>query len=106
MTEIVKVKGTLIDFPDGARTVPPLSLASIEALQDRLGSYTGTIADVSIVIDALFHALKRNYPAITRAEAAEMVDVGNMHDVMMACMSVSGMLKKDDKPGEAPAATL
>lgn len=104
MSAIVRVKGTEIEFADGPRVVPPLSLASVEALQERLSTYSGTLADVSIVIDSLHHALKRNYPELTRAEVAELVDMGNMQEVMEAVMNVSGLREKAGGSGEVKAA--
>ena len=41
-----------------------------------------------------------------RIAVAEMVDLSNMNAVMLAVMSVSGMVNKDDPSGEAKAATL
>jgi hypothetical protein len=39
-------------------------------------------AAIGTVIEAAHAALKRNYPDITRDEVGELVDVGNMHDVI------------------------
>ncbi|MBV8061455.1 MAG: hypothetical protein JO253_08050 [Alphaproteobacteria bacterium] len=97
-----RVKGTAIDFADGSTLiVPPLSLASVEALQDRLVNYKGGLGDVSVVIDALHASLKRNYPDMTRDQVAELVDIANMQDVMLAVMNTSGLKSKGDAAGEA-----
>lgn len=105
MNAIVKVKGVSVDFAGGALVVPPLSLASVEALQSRLASYSGTLADVGIVIDALHHALRRNYPEMTREEVGELVDMENMSAVMEAVMNVAGLRARGAVSGEAPAAS-
>lgn len=86
--------------------VPPLSLASVEALQDRLTGYgTGGMGDVSLVVDCLHHALKRNYPELTREQVGEMVDMDNMAEVMDAVMNVSALKRKaGEVSGEATAA--
>lgn len=105
MNAIVKVKGVVVEFADGPLVVPPLSLASVEALQDRLSGYgDGGIAQVSLVIDSLWHALKRNYPDLTRDQAADMVDMENMGEVMDAVMNVAGLKRKAGDSGEAKAA--
>lgn len=84
--------------------VPPLSLGAVELLSERLDSFTGKLADAPVVVDALFAALKRNYPDITRPQVAELVDVGSMLDVIEAVMDVGGMKRKGLEAGEKPAA--
>lgn len=106
MSAAVKVKGVSIEFADGPLVVPPLSLASIEELQPRLALFNGDIGSVGIVIDSLHHALKRNYPTITREEVGELVDMGNMQEVMDAVMNVAGLRAKAGASGEAKAANL
>ncbi len=108
MTEIVKVKGIPVDFCGTTRIVPPLSLGALEQLQDRLGAFTGDVADgsqVSTVIDSAFAALRRNYPQITREEVADSIGLENMTDVMAAVMDVAGLKRKsleaEAAPGEA-----
>lgn len=102
---MVKVKGVTIEFANGPMVVPPLSLASVELLQDRLTNYSGTLKDVTLVIDSLHAALKRNYPDIAREEVADMVDVSNMKDVMMAVMNVAGLVKQGGESGEVAGGT-
>lgn len=103
-----RIKGTEIEFPDGQKLiVPPLSLGAVVVLQERLQEYDGaSLKSVAVVIDALTMALNRNYPEITKEQAAEMVDLSNMNEVMLAVMSVSGMVGRGDSLGEAKAATL
>lgn len=105
MSAVTRVAGKTIDFPGGALVVPPLSLSSVEALGPVLASYSGTLADVSIVIDSLTHALKRNYPTMTREEVGELVDMANMGEVMEAVMNVSGLRAKAGESGGVAAAS-
>lgn len=101
-TTIPRVKGRSITFATGVTlVVPPLSLSAVETLQDRLAEFSGTMKDVSLVIDALKAALSRNYPEITREEVGELVDLGNMTNVMVAVMDVSGLIPKEGASGEA-----
>lgn len=75
----------------------PLSLGSVQAFQNRLKDFAGDVSPESIdlVLDAAQASLARNYhDAVTRAELADMLDLGNMLDVMQAVMDVSGLLRK------------
>ncbi|ENT1749659.1 hypothetical protein CAA71_002200, partial [Neisseria gonorrhoeae] len=52
-------------------------------------------------------ALKRNYPDLTREEAADLIDIGNMNEVFAAVMDVSGLKRREQEAaqtGEARAA--
>jgi hypothetical protein len=94
MTTTVKHKGTPVTFSDGTLIIPPLSLAFIEENGERLESFTGTLKDVTTVVDCLHAALVRNYPDMKRADVAAMVDFGNMDDVMQAVMARSGLVNR------------
>ena len=103
---MAKIKGIEITFGEGETyTVPPLSLGSVEDLQDRLGAYNPNGAmDVSLVVDCLTASLKRNYPDMTRERVRDMVGLENMVQVMEAVMNVSGLVKKaGDVSGEVTA---
>lgn len=101
------INGTELDLGGKKYTVPPLSLGALEDLGERLKRFTGGAdkESVSTVIDALFAALSRNYPNITREEVREMVGLENMHEAMAAVMNVSGFQSKDAAEGEAQAPT-
>jgi hypothetical protein len=91
--------------------LPPISLGALEQLKDGIAAFNGDITDgaqVSTVIDAALASLNRNYPDITRAQVADMIDVGNMADVFSAVMDVSGLKRKaleESASGEAAAGT-
>ncbi len=91
--------GVLVDFGGGqALLLPPLSLGALELLQERLAklpSLTSTDPEaVSTIIDAALMALKRNYPDLTRAEVAELIDLGNMGEVYESLMDIAGMKRR------------
>lgn len=92
----VKVKGISLELNGTTYVVPPVALGTLEAMQDRIEAFTGGLdkKSVTTVIDCLYASLKRNYPDLTRDDAAELVDVGNMGDVMQAVMDVSGLRRK------------
>lgn len=104
-----RIKGIEIEFADGTKLiVPPLNLASIQLLQDRLATFKGGMdaASIDLVVDATMMALARNYPDLTRERViTDLIDLGNMEDVMAAVMDVSGLKRKEQEKalGEAKA---
>lgn len=93
---IVKIKGIEVEMGGTVRVVPPLNLNSLEQLQTRLAGFTGGMdqESISIIKDAAYAALKRNYPEITMEVIAEELDVSNMNEVFLAIMDVSGLRRK------------
>lgn len=94
---VARVKGIPVDLGGTTYIVPPLALGALEQLKDALANFTGDVREadqVATVIDATHASLKRNYPEITRAEVADLVDLENMMAVMEAVMDVSGMKRK------------
>ena len=101
------IPGIDFDFGGGrVYTIPPLSLGALEGLQKRftaLGQGAPTDpANVATVLDAAYSALLRNYPDLTRAAVAELVDLGNMNDVLVAVLDVAGLHRKAAISGEIP----
>jgi hypothetical protein len=101
------IPGIDFDFGGGrVYTIAPLTLGALEGLQKRftaLGQGAPTDpANVATVLDAAHAALKRNYPEITRDEVAELVDLGNMSDVLVAVLDVAGLHRKATISGETP----
>ena len=54
------------------------------------------LADSKLVVDCLHGALVRNYPDMTRADVADLVDLGNMEEVMTAVMKRSGLVSAQE----------
>lgn len=98
-----KFKGIPTTLGDKTFVVPPLSFRALQELQDRLASFNGGVdpESVALVVDATFMSLKRNYPDITREELLDVLDVGNMQEVMEAVMDVSGLHRKAHEAAEA-----
>jgi hypothetical protein len=105
MTSKPKIKGVEFEFANGEKLiVPPLNLGSIELLQERLAKFTGAMdgESIALVIDATLMALHRNYPDIKREQIAnDLLDLGNMEEVMGLVMDVSGLKRKELAKGEA-----
>ena len=96
-TPVVKVKGIPVEIGGIIRIVPPLSLGALEQLHEPLSKFTADATDmssISVVTDATYAALKRNYPDITREEVADGIGLENMNDVLEAVMDVSGLKRK------------
>jgi len=96
------IPGKEIKLGGETYTVPPLTLGALQRFQARLTSYSGTLNadDVQTVIDVATAALQRNYPDLTADRVADLIDLGNIQEVFMAVMSVSGLVPQ----GEAKAA--
>ena len=110
MTGRLMIPGVEYDFGGGrVRLIPPVSLGVLELMQERLAALpTLTATDpaaIRTVIDAAHHALRRNYPEITREEVADLVDVGNMGDVYECLMDVAGVKRKAEAAKKAMAET-
>ena len=99
----VKIKGIDINLSGVDYVVPPLNLASLQILQDKLATFTGgaDVKSVGVVADCAHAALKRNYPEITREELLEVIDLGNMLELMNAIMGISGMQGTGEAKGIA-----
>lgn len=107
---MAKIAGVNFDFGAETLIIPPLALGDLELLQERLAALQLGSLDpqsVSTVIDATLAALLRNYPDMTRARVAALIDLANMAQVIQCVMDVAGMYRKalaDTDPGKAPAA--
>lgn len=100
------IPGVIVNLGGTDYEVPPLSLGSLETLQDRLGAFNaGDISPktVAVVVDATLLALKRNYPDMTRERVGDLLDLGNMLRVMQAVMDVSGIHRATAEAGKVQA---
>ncbi len=103
----LKFKGIDVEFSDGIiRTVPPLTLRTMQALEARLTSYKGGAdpESVALVQDAVHASLVRNYPDLTTDDLLDLMDIANMPRIMSAVMGVS-LLVERPASGEAVAGT-
>lgn len=105
LPEKAKVKGIVMALGGEDYLFAPLSLGSLEQLQDGIGAMDEKQAmdNARVVIDMAWHSLLRNYPAFERQEVANLVGLENMLDIARAVMDVSGTLRKEmeSKAGEA-----
>ena len=103
MSAITKHKGVAIIFGDLELIIPPLNLRALEQLQEKISNFTGGISvdQVGIVADVSLAALQRNYPDMTRDDVSDLIDLGNMVEVMNAVMGVSGLTAQGEAKGTA-----
>lgn len=99
------VKGIEFEFANGEKMViPPLSLGSLEVVQEDLSSFDGSMNSKSVgaVVHAVHLALQRNYPDMTADRVKnELLDLSNMGEVMQAVMDVGGLLRKAQEAKDA-----
>lgn len=99
MSGRLMIPGVEYDFGGGrVFIVPPLSLGALQFMQDRLAALPtlNSIDPVAVktMIEAAHLALRRNYPAITPEEVAELVDIGNVGEVYECLLDAAGVKRK------------
>ena len=102
-----KIPGIEFDFGSEVLIIPPLALGDLEMLQERLSTLNVGAMDagsVGTVIDTTLAALLRNYPDMTRARVAGLIDMANMPEVIQCVMDMAGMKRKEIAAGKAMAA--
>jgi hypothetical protein len=106
------IPGIEFDFGGGRRyVVPPLALGDLELYQERIAAIQGLqMLDpvaVKTVLDVTHAALSRNYPEMTRDQVGQLIDVGNMDEVLACVLDAGGikrkMLAAGGEQGNAPA---
>ncbi len=99
-----KPTGELIDID---LVVPSLNFDSLKVLQTRLQKL-GSSPDaesMETLVDALEHALARNYRGVPRWLISQSVDIANMPDMTIALMDVSGLKRKEIEEKKAMTPT-
>lgn len=87
--------------------IPPLSLGALELYGEQLEQIETLprLAQLRLITDVAHAALCRNYPEMTRAQVAELLDLSNANQVHAAVMAAAIPLPDPEaaKPGEAGA---
>lgn len=112
MNHSTKIPGIDFDFGGGrVFALAPLTLGTLENMQAKLADLSVIDAmqpaSIATIVDATHSSLQRNYPQITRAEVGELVDVGNMYEVIACVLDVAGLKRKAEaeaKNAQAQAA--
>lgn len=102
MSNTPLIKGIPLVLGGITYTLPPASLATLEANADQLDKVNAAFAnggnfglrDLLFVIDFATACLRRNYPDLDRSVVAEHVGLDSVIDVMQMCLDTSGLLRK------------
>ena len=75
-----------------AYPLSPLTLGALERLGDRIGAIesAGLVERVKTITDVAHESLRRRSPELTREDVSEMIDMGNMSDVFVSIVGLSG----------------
>ena len=95
MSNTPKFKGVPVELGGTVYIIPPLSLGALETLESAMAEFQSGKNQVKNSISIVHAALVRNYPEVTRAEVADLVDMQTAGAVVDAVMCVSGT-KKDE----------
>lgn len=96
----VRFDGVEMRLGNKAYIVPPLSLKKVRALQPRIEkldiSAMGALSPEALetVVEMAHAALARNYPEITLAEVEELLDLGNIGEVMKVILGQNKFTEK------------
>ena len=102
MSKTSPIQGIPLTLGAVTYTLPPASLATLEAMADQLDKVNEAFAngtsfslrDLLFVTDFATACLRRNYPDISREEVAAHVGLDNVIDVLQMCLDTSGLLRK------------
>lgn len=100
-----------VDFDFGGGRIlllPPLTIGSLQRLQAPLAALSDAEAlapaSLATIAEAALAALRRNYPTITMDQVVELIDIGNMFDVVATVLDVSGLRRKAAADAKNPPA--
>lgn len=93
------VPGVDFDFGGGrVLCVAPLLLGHLQQFQGKMAALSEGAAiapeNVTSMLEIAHASLSRNYPEITLADVGELVDLGNMGDLIVCIMDVGGVERK------------
>jgi hypothetical protein len=96
----------LSEFVDIELVVPPLNLDALRLLEGRLHSLEAdpSVKSMKTMVDAIGHALRRNYSGVPVWLIEQTLDVANMPELTRAFMDVGGLKRKEIEAGKAKAA--
>ena len=105
MAAIAKIPGVELTLGGEKYILPPLSINSLIQIKPRIDAFMNSadptdLESLNTVVDAAAAALLRNYPEMTTDEIGNLIDLGNMQDVLRSVMDVSGALRKAQAAGE------
>ncbi len=108
---IPAVKGIPFIMGGVTYTLPPASLATLEAMAEPLDAVNKafesgvnlSLRELIFVADFTTACLQRNHPEVTRELVAQHVGLENVFEVVQMCLDVSGFLRKQHEAQAAQA---
>lgn len=101
MTE-TKIDGITVRMGGADYVVPALTLRQLKKLKDKLGALrqisplAASEGQLEPLVDVIHAALSRNYPDLTREEMEDLIDLGNIGQLVAAVVNVSGLVPKGE----------
>ena len=101
----VRFAGKSVTIGDRSFVVPPIALGKLKELLPRLGAFNfddPTKIDpeaLDTVTELTLAALNRNYPDLTRDQLEELLDLGNLAEVIGVVTGQSGLVKSSGNGG-------
>jgi hypothetical protein len=96
--ETPKHEGTPISISGTEYIVPPLSFKQFKALREDVmklntGDVSSSEEQQGVVLRIVHAALSRNYPDLTLDQVEDMLDLGNIHEIVKAIVGVNQLKK-------------
>lgn len=100
------IEGVKVNLGGREFIAPPLNFRALRKIQPKLADLTAlgavpTPEQLQTVVEIVHLALVRNYPELAIDELDDLLDLGNIPDVLAAIMAASGLEKT--VPGEETA---
>jgi hypothetical protein len=93
----VKFAGKVIVLGGVEYVVPPIALGKLKLLAPRLAtldlaaSGMPSAEDLDTIVDMTLAALNRNYPEMRREELEDLIDLGNLKEIVDVVAGVSAL---------------
>ena len=99
------IDGVKVNLGGREFVAPPLNFRALRRIQPKLAGLASmgavpTAEQLEVVIEIVHLALLRNYPDLAIDELDDLLDLGNIADILAAIMAASG-LERTTSSGEA-----
>lgn len=92
--------GIEYDFGGGIKyVIPPITLGALQKMRRHLTvlqsiTEADALAGADVCIEVAHVAMLRNYPTLTLEDVGNLIDLGNMHEIMSCVLDLDGSLRK------------
>lgn len=107
------VAGTWVEMGGKSYLVPPLNFKGLRQVEEDLkvlasikleGGALPSDDQVKSLCKVIKASIVRNYPNVTLEELEDLVDFGNLPQLILAVMKASGLVQKEGAPGKPAGA--